>query len=250
MFNKTVKSQVAPYSVLSELYDFVMNHVNYSRWAKYVWTICDKFELDNPTVFDVSCGTGKLSHYLSRYDVKLIGMDFSANMVKKAAARKNGRFWCGDMRRFVLREKVDVVLSLYDSMNYLLNDDEWLSCFNHVESTLKSNGIFVFDVSTLHNSRDVFRNYVCKEKNEIASYVRKSYFNEFNQIQTNEFKIKLKKKPGHVFIEEHRQRIRELSAIDKLISKSPFRIAGKYSEFSFLPVSEKSERVHYVLQKK
>jgi hypothetical protein len=129
-----------------------------------------------------------------------------------------------------------------------LEDEEWLDCFCQVKDALNSNGIFVFDVSTMHNSRDVFKDYVCKEKNEIASYVRKSYFNESTQIQTNEFKIKLKERPGKIFVEEHRQRIREISTIDKLISKSPFKIAGKYSEFSFLPVSGNTERVHYVLQ--
>lgn len=247
LFIKSEKIPVAPYSVLAEIYDFVMNHVNYNRWAKYVWTICDRFELDDPAILDVSCGTGRLCQYLSRYNARLLGMDFCDNMVK-VASKNVGLFWCGDMRRFALKKKVDVILSLYDSMNYLLNDEEWIECFEHVKNALTPNGIFVFDVSTLHNSRDLFKNYVCKEKNEMASYIRKSYFKESTQIQTNKFKIKLKDHPGKIFIEEHRQKIRELSEIDKLVAKSPFEIAGKYSEFSFLPVSENSERVHYVLK--
>ena len=154
------------------------------------------------------------------------------------------------MRRFAIRNKVDAIVSLYDSMNYLLEHWEWNACFGCVRNALKENGIFIFDVSTLHNSRVIFKDYVCREKNDVASYLRKSYFNAKTQIQINTFKIKLKKYPYRLFFEEHKQRIWEITKVDELVSGNGFQIMGKYSEFSFLPVDARSERVHYVVKAK
>lgn len=249
MFKKPIKKQVPPYSVLAEIYDFVMNHVNYQQWARHIRNIWEKHGVVNPKVLDVSCGTGKLCFYLSKFKAPVKGMDSCPQMVIKAKQRFKGPIWCGDMRHFLLKDSFNVVVSLYDSMNYLMTDQDWKNSLLSVYKVLEPGGLYIFDVSTLHNSKNVFQDYVCKEKNEKASYTRKSYFDEVDHIQTNEFRIRLRNRKNVIFYENHRQKIREINTIDKMIKNSGFEIIGKYSEFSFLPVSAKSERIHYVLRK-
>jgi ubiquinone/menaquinone biosynthesis C-methylase UbiE len=249
LFKKADKKKVPPYTVLADIYDFVMNHVNYKQWAKHIYKICEKHNVENPQVLDISCGTGKFCLHLSRKDISVAGMDNSPQMVKRAKERFVGPVWCGDMRRFFLKSSFNVIVSLYDSMNYLMTEKDWDACLASVSNALQPAGIFVFDISTLYNSKDVFQDYVCKEKNDMASYTRKSYFDDVLFIQTNEFKIRLRNRKNVIFYEKHIQKIRELATIDRIVKNNGFEIIGKYSDFSFLPVSEKSERVHYVLKK-
>ena len=249
MFKKPTKKIVPPYSVLADIYDFVMNHVNYQQWAKHVYRICQEHKVENPKILDISCGTGKLCFYLTKYDLQAAGLDMSPKMVKKAKERFKGPLWCGDMRCFSTRSTFNVVVSLYDSMNYLMTDKDWSECFKSVFKTLEPEGLFIFDVSTPHNSENVFHNYVCKEKNDAARYIRKSHYDEKEQIQTNEFRIRLRNRKNVIFYERHQQKIMALETIERMVANSSFEIVGKYSEFSFLPVSINSERVHYVLKK-
>lgn len=239
----------APYSVLAQIYDFVMSHVDYRHWARYIIDLCEKHAGTGSPLLDISCGTGKLGHYLSRMGVDFWGTDYSREMLRIAKNRVSSPLWCGDMRFLSTRKKFPVVVSLYDSMNYLLEERDWSKCLRDVHSVLASGGIFIFDISTLFNSREIFRNYEIREKNSRARYIRRSYFDEQSAIQTNEFQIQLRNRKNLLFYETHRQRIRDLYSIDQFINNSPLEVVARYNEFSFIPATEKAERVHYVLKR-
>ena len=234
---------------MAEIYDFVMSHVNYMRWSGYVARLIQRVEKRVEWIHDISCGTGNHCYFLSRLGFRVSGHDASREMVKKATEKVDALFWCSDMRRFALKKKPDMIVSLYDSMNYLRRTEDWLQCLDSVFSNLPRGGLFLFDVSTLHNSVDIFKNYVDREKGQSGSYVRRSYFEKKTRTQVNEFEIRLKREPDVIFCETHRQTIRPLDEINRIIDFTPFELLGFYGDFTFLPGSEKSERVHFLLQK-
>ncbi len=241
--------RVAPYSALAGIYDFVMNHVDYHRWANYVALIAEKHGNHTKNIVDFSCGTGSLCVHLEQLGYKVSGCDSSKEMIKVARQKLNAPFWCADMRNAAMQGSPDMILSLYDSMNYLPDNLSWLQSFRSVYSILKPDGLFLFDVSTLHNSIDVFNNYVEKEKSENAGYLRKSRFEKEQQLQINYFEIRYKKFPEVIFCETHKQRIKSVKEIEDLIQQTNFEVLGYYSGFSLQPGGEESERVHFVLKK-
>jgi len=183
------------------------------------------------------------------------GSDISLDMIKIARdkAAKSGLtmpFWCADMRRFAVRFPADLIVSLYDSMNYLMNPNDWARCLDNVYSMLGPKGVFVFDVSTVHNSQRYFRRYVQRERGQGIVYSRKSEFDNKRMIQQNRFEIRLDSHPNVVFYEVHEQRIRHLQDIMQMVAKSHLSLDGCYHGFSFTPGTEKSERVHFVLKKR
>jgi SAM-dependent methyltransferase len=244
------KKIVPPYSALAPIYDQVMEHVNYKRWAAYVHKILLRFQPASQWVVDISCGTGTFAARLSKYGYRASGLDSSLPMLKEAQRRGRAHhFICADLGLLPLSTKADTMVSLYDSMNYLLEADMWHKAFIDIHRALKKDGLFIFDVSTLMNSKRDFSRYVHGETFMNGGYVRKSSFDRKEGIQKNYFEIKLNDRPGIVFCEHHQQRIRSLKEILTFIEASPFKLMAGYKEFSFEPFDEKCERVHFVLKK-
>ncbi|MBN1479839.1 class I SAM-dependent methyltransferase [candidate division KSB1 bacterium] len=244
---------VAPYTALAPIYDRVMAHVNYERWAAYIHDIISCYRPASKWVVDISCGTGTFCLLLHIYGYHVTGMDSSLPMLKQAVRKWStnpASFICADLSHLPLSERADVVVSLYDSMNYLLESSSWHASLLEISAQLQENGLFIFDVSTIYNSSKDFSQYVNKESFSGARYVRKSTFDKKNHIQTNHFEIRLAQNPGMTLCETHRQRIWPLEDIQAFIQDSPFDLLAGYKNFSFDPLTEKCERVHFVLKKK
>ena len=142
-----------------------------------------------------------------------------------------------------------MVVSLYDSMNYLQKLNQWELAINNIFTQLKPDGLFIFDVSTLFNSKTYFReNFYRRECND-GFYTRRSSFDEKRMIQHNIFEIRLNQHPDFVFIEHHKQIIRTLQQILLIVKRTHFKMVGCYAEFSLRPGTEKAKRVHFVLKK-
>lgn len=244
------KKTVPPYSALAPIYDRVMEHVNYKRWAAYVDKIVTRFQPDSQWIIDISCGTGMLAAFLTKHGYRVTGLDSSFLMLKEAQQRgRASHVICADLASLPLYKKADTIVSLYDSMNYLLEPGLWKKALVDIHKSLKKNGLFIFDVSTLMNSKRDFSRYVHRETFEHGGYLRKSSFDRKEGIQKNYFEIKLKDQPNIIFCEHHQQRIWPLQHVLSFIEASPFQLLAGYKEFSFEPFDEQCERVHFVLKK-
>ncbi|MBN1542413.1 class I SAM-dependent methyltransferase [candidate division KSB1 bacterium] len=248
------RKTVAPYTALAPIYDFVMNHVDYPAWAEYIVRLIRRHNVPVHSLLDISCGTGNFCSSVASRGMPVFGCDGSWEMVHQAV-RKAARdhllalFWCADMTAIASGRSYGCIVSLYDSMNYLLQEWQWRCCFDRVYEVLEPGGLFVFDISTLSNSREFFRRFVQREQNHQARYRRKSYFSEDVKIQNNEFDIQFRNKLDVVYHEHHRQRIRSLDEVEQLIQHTPFQLLSCYEGFTFRQGSDESERVHIVLQK-
>jgi hypothetical protein len=52
------------------------------------------------------------------------------------------------MHNFKIREKFDVIFSIFDSINFLENFGQWKSTFEAVSHHLNRDGLFIFDIYT------------------------------------------------------------------------------------------------------
>ena len=254
VFKRRQKISVPPYSKLSQIYDRVMSHVDYEKWAEYVEQIINRHSVHVEEIVDFSCGTGTLCSKLAEQGWSVMGFDSSLSMIKKARFKYydqsfGNKFFCADIRYPPVINKFGLVVSLYDSMNYLISKKDWRICLQNVYDSLIKGGLFIFDVSTVFNSISDFADFYKSDRFADASYVRKSRYIVKEGIQENYFEIKLTSNPNHVYIERHRQRIRALNAIRNLVYSSPFDLLGSYRDFSFQPMIEDCERVHFVLKK-
>jgi SAM-dependent methyltransferase len=100
------------------------------------------------TVLELACGTGSiLAHLQADYDV--VGVDLSPQMLEIAAEKLPGvRLVQGDMTEIRLGGRFDAVLCLYDSINHLLQFEQWERLFETAVAHLSAGGVFVFDMNS------------------------------------------------------------------------------------------------------
>ncbi|MFQ5649201.1 MAG: class I SAM-dependent DNA methyltransferase [bacterium] len=244
---------VEPYSQLAFIYDFVMRHVDYSAWARYLIRLFSKADVEVKKVLDISCGTGSLLFELSDLGFCPAGLDRSTHMVQMARKKLGfkGVFapvWVGAMERFYVKQPFHAIVCIYDSFNYCLNEAACQSVFSHVAQALCPGGLFVFDVTTTRNSKRYFYNYYDREGTREFEYVRQSYYRVGSRRQINEFYITWCH-DRTCYKERHQQRIYQLEELRKMLRLNLFEVMGIYSGFSLRPGTEESERVHFVLKK-
>jgi SAM-dependent methyltransferase len=229
-----------------------MQHVNYKEWADYANELIRNWLPGSKSVLDVACGTGNILLELKRYRYQLSGCDSSYPMILQASYKRelNGiPLWQSDMSTLRLRRKVDVVLCLYDSINYIMNRNEILNFFESAHRFLTPNGILIFDICTEYNSLKFFSNYYDHEKNDEFTYNRWSHYDSRKRIQFTEFKLKFSEDPI-TYLEVHRQKIYPVEHIQHMIESSPLELLDSYDGFTHIHPSASSNRIHFVLQRK
>lgn len=144
------------YEAFAPVYN-AFNHSNdYEMWVgKVLLPELKKWGLPaRGDALDVGCGTGRAFAPLLRRGWSVQGCDLSPAMLQIAAREAGGEvdLKVADMRRLAKLGSFDLVLSLNDSVNYLLGDGDLVDALRGMRSNLHREGLLVFDV----NSRLVY----------------------------------------------------------------------------------------------
>ena len=117
------------YTGFAEVYDTFMDNVPYEKWAEYVVGLLKKYGIEDGLVLDLGCGTGSLTELLAAKGYDMTGVDFSEEMLEIAMEKKRQSgydilYLLQDMREFELYGTMRAVVSICDSMNYLMSEEE------------------------------------------------------------------------------------------------------------------------------
>jgi len=249
-----------PYSSLASIYDVVMSDVDYETWADYLDEIIITHNPGATRLLELACGTGTIALSLEELDCyEIKATDGSEDMIRVArekSAKVNSeiRFEVMDFNNIQISETYDVVYLIFDSINYLLEEEQILRLHQDVKNILSPGGIFIYDFTTPRNSRKAVE-YLDNGQHQIGNrykYQRESKYDAKNQIHTNIFEIEfLDQDPANEFRivkEIHKQKIYSQELIHSIIEKTEFTILEAYDGFQLLPVHKNSLRITMVLQ--
>ena len=243
-----------PYSHLARIYDHVMRHVDYTRWANYIQSVFTRLGATPEDVLELACGTGALACILDDRGYRVTGLDRSASMIavarqKALDPRRTIRFQVGDMVRLPPSGSYDAVLCLYDSINYVMEEADILAMLYRLRAAIKPGGLFVFDACTEINSRRYFHNQVDRESNGDFSYIRRCEYVPDTCTQVNEFQFIFNREgKRHSTRERHEQRIYPVARLAQVCREAGYHVLGVFDGFTFDAASERSNRVHYVVR--
>jgi len=100
-------------------------------------------------ILDLCCGDGRVTARLARRGYRITGLDGSPNMLTYAKYRMpQGEFLCLDARRFRLEAVYDAAISVFDSLNHVMDAAGLKAVFRNVFACLKPGGLFVFDLNS------------------------------------------------------------------------------------------------------
>jgi len=263
MFKKSMNTQTKlspPYSSLAFIYDEVMSDVDYETWADYVDEIIITHNPGARRLLELACGTGTIALSLEELDCyEITATDGSIDMIrvakeKGAVVNSEVHFEVMDFNEIQLNETYDVVYLIFDSINYLLEEEQILKLHRDVKQILSPNGIFIYDFTTPRNSRKAVE-YLDNDQHTVENkyrYQRESVYDAKNQIHTNIFQIELLdqevESENRIVKEIHRQKIYPQEFMRSLIQKTEFTILESYDGFQLLPAHKNSLRITMVLQ--
>jgi SAM-dependent methyltransferase len=107
-------------------------------------------------ILDLCCGTGQVAQQLILKRYQVTGLDSSEKMLHHA--RENapqGTFILADACFFEVPPTFDAVVSTDSSLNHIMSLEELKQVFRNVYNSLKSNGLFLFDLGLEDRYRNI-----------------------------------------------------------------------------------------------
>ncbi|MBE5902278.1 MAG: class I SAM-dependent methyltransferase [Lachnospiraceae bacterium] len=240
------------YTGFAEVYDIFMDNVPYEKWAAYLTELLKEYGVEDGLVCELGCGTGKMTELLSKKGYDMIGIDASYEMLDIASRIRNEEgdilYLCQDMREMELYGTVRGVVSVCDSLNYLMSEEDLLTTFSLVNNYLDPGGIFIFDMNTEYKYRELLGEKTICENRESCSFIWENYYDETERI--NEYDLTLfVKEEGELFrrFEElHYQKCYRIETVKQIIEESGMAVEAVYDAMTHEAPNAKSERVYFV----
>lgn len=249
--------EVDDYAIVADFYDYLMRHVNYQKWFRFVSTTLQKRDIKSGPLLEVACGTGTMLAQFCAAGWEVVGIDKSAAMLQRAKRKLppdigENALILADMRTAKQYGNFRAVICLYDSINYCLNENELAAALENMLDNLSSGGLLIFDICTIYNCRHNFRDFYEREYYRDLDYTREAFFNPANNRQTNEFWITNSVDETLIYHEKHVQQMFRIAVVKSVLldKVGGCEVLGIYENYTHRPGSEKSERVHFVVRKR
>lgn len=244
------------YTDFALVYDTLMDNTPYERWCEIITGILKRYGIEKELVLDLGCGTGTLTELLAKEGYDMIGVDFSEEMLNRAMEKREESglqilYLLQDMREFELYGTVKAVVSVCDSLNYLLEEDDIIETFRLVNNYLDPQGLFIFDFNTVYKYRDVIGDTTIAENRDDCSFIWENYYHEEERI--NEYDVTFFIKEGELFRrfeETHYQRGYTAEEMRVYLEKAGLEFVSMQDADTLLEVTEESQRVYMVAREK
>lgn len=242
------------YTSFAEVYDMFMDNVPYEEWSRYLTELLKEYRIEEGVVCELGCGTGKMTRLLADAGYDMIGVDMSEDMLAIASMENPQQilYLCQDMRELELYGTVAAVVSVCDSMNYLLEEDDLLEVFQRVNEYLEPGGVFLFDLNTIYKYETLLgETTICENRLE-GSFIWENYYDEEEQINEYDLTLFIQEKENlyRKFEETHYQRGYSMEKIRTLLEEAGMEFVTAYDACTKNPPRENSERIYIVAREK
>lgn len=254
------------YEDFAYVYDELMDETPYDFWCDRICKLIEKYGVTEPKrdeedilsseknlVVDLGCGTGTLTEMLYAKGYDMIGVDNAEAMLRVAMEKKEKSgseilYLLQDMRELELYSTIGTVISVCDSVNYILEEEELLQTFQLVNNYLYPGGIFIFDFNTDYKYREVIGETTIAENREDCSFIWENYYDPEEELNEYDLTVFVKEEDGRFrrFNETHFQRGYTPEVMRKLIEKAGMEVVEIMDADSGMDVTEESERIYIV----
>lgn len=242
------------YEGFANVYDHMMNHIPYEEWFERLKSYLAEHGITSGTICELGCGTGVMTELFAGAGFQMIGVDQSADMLAIATTKKMKTgsdilYVEQKMENLELAEPVDAIISVCDSINYLLQEEALNAVFERVHKYLKPGGYLIFDMKTAYCYRNIIGNQTWVEQDEEVSYIWENYYYEDSDINEYMLTIFRKQQDSDLYerIEEaHYQKTYTIPALKILLNQNGLEVVDCFDETMQEKPTENSERVYIV----
>lgn len=254
------------YDDFAALYDRFMEDTPYDEWCNNILQIMHSEGINDGIVCELGCGTGEMTGRLRDAGYDMIGIDNSVSMLnvaknkelsedseetpilKEAGAASDSSdilYICQDMREFELYGTVRAIVSVYDSMNYIMDPDDLATVFRLVDNYLDPNGLFIFDFNTDYKYEKIIGDMTVAEVRDDASFIWENDYDTNSKINQYDITFFEEVENGlyRKFTETHLQRGYSLSEIKALLKAAGLRFVDAMDVDTKKKPTAKSQRI-------
>ena len=265
------------YRGFAAAYDSFMDDVPYDEWADNLLGILKKYNITAGTVVELGCGTGKMTVRLAEAGYSMIGIDLSEEMLEIAedqlhedaepageytdeesegdedliAEDRGIIYTCQDMRDFSICGEADAIISVCDSMNYLIEEDDLrrtLACANR---SMRPGGLMVFDMKTeacyMEMGDDTYT-----DSRDQGLLIWANEYDAVSRINSYDIELFWKDKEDlgqdgyHRYFEQHFQRAYSVETVGRLMEETGLELLEVLDADTMGTYDEESLRLYYV----
>ncbi len=262
------------YTDFAMVYDTFMDETPYEQWCEFLMelfrkygaqkddtrqenrAVMDNLRQERNTVLDLGCGTGTLTELLARRGYDMIGVDLSEEMLRIAVDKreKSGLdilYLCQDMRELELYGTVGAAVSVCDSVNYLLEEDDVVQTFRLVNNYLYPEGLFIFDFNTIYKYAEIIGDTTIAENREECSFIWENTYYEEERINEYDLTIFVREEGDRYrrFQETHLQRGYSLKEMRGMVEAAGLLFVDAIDADTHREVTQESERIYIVARK-
>ncbi len=243
------------YSGFASFYDLFMDDVPYEQWHAFLIRQLHRYHIEEGLVLDLGCGTGRMTRLLQNSGYDLIGVDRSPQMLTAARQADPDNagilYLCQDMCEFELYGTVRAIVSVCDSLNYLLEPRQMQRVFSLAYNYLDYGGLFVFDLNTGYKYEHLLGDRTFAENREEGSYIWENMYDEQKRINEYAvtFYVREEDQQYRRFEEIHYQKAYSVDEISQWLSQAGFELRAVYDDYTEKPAHEHSSRICFVAQK-
>lgn len=245
------------YGAFAEVYDLLMDDIPYEQWADYIESVLEDHAIPKDLILDLGCGTGTLSCLLDEKGYEVIGVDASEEMLsiargKSIEEKRDILYLLQDMREFELYGTVGAVISVCDSLNYILEEEELLTVFRLVNNYLDPGGIFLFDLNTRYKYEELMGENTIAENRETCSFIWENYYDRESFINEYDLTVYMQGEDGRYdrFEETHFERCYEPERIKDLLEEAGMEFLCMTDGFTDCPPQTDSQRLVFLAREK
>lgn len=238
---------------LAAIYDAVMRGVPYGHWVATVRRLARERGCPLRRVLDVGCGTGAAALRLACTGVEVVGVDASAAMITEARRKAGGlpvRFEVARMEELDLGQSFDAAVSLFDSVNYVIDPGALQEAFRRIHAHLVPGGLWMFDMNTPYAlEMELFTQDNLATGDE-PKYEWRSRYDPKTRLATVKMRFYVREHGAISTLREtHVQRAYTLEEVDAMLGEAGFAVLDVYDAYTDLPPLAVSDRALFVARR-
>lgn len=270
------------YQDFAYVYDELMDNTPYEAWCERIEGLITKYGVSKPVdrgcteendweedwqeedeqdildseknlVVDLGCGTGTLTELLYQKGYDMIGIDNAEEMLNIAMEKREETgsqilYLLQDMRELELYSTVGTVISVCDSVNYILEKEELSETFSLVNNYLYPGGIFIFDFNTEYKYREIIGDRTIAENREDCSFIWENYYDPDTCINEYDLTVFVQEEEDifRKFTETHYQRGYTVEEMRELVEQAGMILLEMKDADTGSDVTPESQRVYIV----
>lgn len=245
------------YTSFAAVYDTFMDNIPYEEWCDYLCGLLKDYGVLDGLVLDLGCGTGTLTELLSQRGYDMIGIDNAEDMLfiameKKIETGQDILYLLQDMREFELYGTVKAVVSICDSMNYILEYEELVSVFRLVNNYLDPEGVFIFDMNTIYKYQELLGESTIAENREDCSFIWDNSYDSETMVNEYDLALFIGEESGlyRKYEETHYQRAYSIPEVRQALEEAGMEFVAVYDAFSRNAPEPESERIYFIARER